>query len=180
MTQQEPITGATPVRRVVTGADSDGRSLFVSDASVNPSSEPAPGVYLTDLWVLDAVPARTDKLHLPHALEPPPGGVVFRIVEFPPDDQWKASQRGRVFGSNDYPDDEPTSDAMLHRTDTIDFITVLNGEIRAIAEDGHVDLKPGDTLVQRGTRHSWSNLTNRPCVVVAVLVSTRQPTSSES
>ncbi len=99
---------------------------------------------------------------------------MFRIVEFPPDSQWRTGADGRTaFASigaedaQDYDSDDP----MRHRTDTVDMILILKGEIDAILDDGvRTTLRPGDTFIQRGTIHSWSVAGDQPCLAAAVLV----------
>ena len=58
----------------------------------------------------------------------------------------------------------------LHTTDTIDLVTVISGEIYAITESAETLMRPGDSLVQRGTKHAWSNRGDEPCTLVAVHV----------
>jgi len=53
----------------------------------------------------------------------------------------------------------------MQKTRTLDFCLVLEGEITLVLDTDEVDLKAGDTVVQRGTNHAWSNRSNRPCVV---------------
>ena len=69
--------------------------------------------------------------------------------------------------------DKHSSDPMMHKTSTVDYIIVLKGEIHAIMETGEKLLKAGDVLVQRGTNHSWSVRGNEPCVVAAILVNAK-------
>ena len=69
--------------------------------------------------------------------------------------------------------DAHSDDPMMHTTATVDYIIVLKGEIYAIMESGEKKLKEGDILVQRGTKHSWSVRTKRPCIIAAVLVSSK-------
>jgi len=59
----------------------------------------------------------------------------------------------------------------MHRTNTVDYIIVLRGEIHAIMDTGDTLLRPGDVLIQRGTIHSWSVRGTEPCVIAAILVS---------
>ncbi|HYQ93937.1 MAG TPA: cupin domain-containing protein, partial [Burkholderiales bacterium] len=61
----------------------------------------------------------------------------------------------------------------MHRTHTLDYCVVLSGEIYAMLDEGEVLLRAGDCLVQRGTRHAWSNRTEEPCVVAFVLVAAK-------
>ena len=59
----------------------------------------------------------------------------------------------------------------MHQTDTIDIVTVISGEVWAVVETGETLMKPGDTLVQRGTKHAWRNRSDSPCVIASVHVS---------
>lgn len=167
------------IRRVVTGHDDEGRSVFVSDAEAETvkEMESMPGLAATDLWVTNAAPASNagneDAADRPVVLEPPANGTVFRIVEFPPDSMWRDNADAHAaFASIGAADaaDTSSSDPMMHRTNTVDYLAVLKGEIWAILDEGEVCLKQGDVMVQRGTNHSWSVRTDEPCLVAAVLV----------
>jgi hypothetical protein len=139
-----------------------------------------PGLALTDLWETTSAPASNEgnadaaarKVHL----EPPKNGTILRIVEFPPDSQWRQSADARKafdsIGAGHAPD-KHSADPMMHKTSTVDYIIVLKGQIWAIMDKGETLLKAGDILVQRGTNHSWSVRTDEPCVVAAVLVSAK-------
>jgi quercetin dioxygenase-like cupin family protein len=61
----------------------------------------------------------------------------------------------------------------MHRTRTVDYCVVLSGEIWAVLDEGEALLRAGDCLVQRGTRHAWSNRTEEPCVIAFVLVAAK-------
>lgn len=160
------------VRRVVTGHDSQGRStiLFDQDAMDIKEMESKPGLALTDLWETDASPvdngSSTDTVMRPVRLEPTPGGSIFRIVEFPPDKYWRenadASRAFSSVGARSAHHDAST-DPIMHKTSTVDYLVVLQGEIYAIVETGEVLLKAGDTFIQRGTVHSWSMRGDEPC-----------------
>ena len=168
------------VRRVVTGHDADGKSMFLMDGLAPNVKEMAsmPGLALTDLWETKAAPARNegaaDNADRPVRLEPPRNGTILRIVEFPPDSDWRSRADAReAFGSigAGHARDRQSSDPMMHKTATVDYIIVLRGEIHAIMDAGETLLKAGDILVQRGTNHSWSVRGNEPCIIAAVLVS---------
>ena len=128
----------SPVRRIVCADGPDGKSKAIDDG-------PAP--LLPDssafIWSTDATPARTDT-DPPRVLAPPPGGSVCRIVSFPPRDPARPPMRA---------------------TRTLDFCLVLEGEITLVLDAEEVHLAKGDTVIQRGTRHAWSNRSSRPCVV---------------
>jgi hypothetical protein len=113
---------------------------------------------------------------------PPPGGSVLHVIDYPPDPKDPA-EREREFnirreairktgihperGVTRYPDHPHPG---MHETDTIDYAIVLSGEIWAIMENGEKLLKAGDVLIQRGTPHAWSNLSDDYCRVAFVLV----------
>ena len=58
----------------------------------------------------------------------------------------------------------------MHRTDSIDHLVVLSGEMGMVMEEGVVRLRPGDRIVQRGTNHAWRNTGPEPCRLAAVLI----------
>jgi len=171
------------VRRVLTGHDSAGRSTFIADGLAPNVKEMAsmPGLALTDLWETSGAPANNDghadAAARPVHLEPPKNGTIVRIVEFPPDAQWRnqLTDGGEAFKSigAGHAQDKRSSDPMMHRTSTVDYIIVLKGEIHAVMETGETLLRAGDILVQRGTNHSGSVRGNEPCIVAAVLVNAK-------
>ena len=167
------------IRRVVTGHDSKGKSIFVADTKAPNVLEMAsmPGVALTDIWRTKSSPAsnsgNADAATGKIVLEPPASGTILRIVEFPPDAKWRKSADAKKafasIGAGGAPD-QGSADAMMHATATVDYIIVLKGEIWAILDKGEKLLKQGDVLIQRGTNHSWSVRTKEPCIIAAVLV----------
>ena len=136
-----------------------------------------PGLALTDLWETKGAPASNegtaDAAARPIHLEPPPNGSILRIVEFPPDSTRPGGSDGRegfkAIGAG-HVQDKHSSDPMMHRTNTIDYIVVLKGEIYAVMEKGETLLRAGDVLVQRGTNHSWSVRGKEPALVAFILV----------
>ena len=171
------------VRRVVTGHDADGRSTIVADGlapNVKEMTPTFPGLALTDLWETKGAPAdndhRGDAADRPVHLEPPKRGTIVRIVEFPPDNtrprDSDAHAGFRAIGAGNA-QDRKSSDPMMHRTSTVDYIIVLKGEIYAIMDKGETLLRAGDVLIQRGTNHSWSVRTSEPCIVAAILVNAK-------
>ncbi len=168
------------IRRVITGHDENGKSVFIVDGDATAVKEMAsmPGLALTDIWQTGGAPAsnagNADAADRPVVLEPPANGTIFRVVEFPPDSQWRGRADAKdAFGSigADHATDDSSDDPMMHKTATVDYLLVLKGEIWAILDDGEVCLKQGDVMVQRGTNHSWSVRTDEPCLLAAVLVS---------
>ncbi len=170
------------VRRVLTGHDAGGRSTFIADGLAPNMKEMAsfPGLALTDLWETKGAPAsndgRADAADRPVHLEPPKNGTIVRIVEFPPDSTRPQDNDGRAgfkaLGAG-HVQDKRSSDPMMHRTSTVDYIIVLKGEIHAVMDKGETLLRAGDVLIQRGTNHSWSVRGNEPCIVAAILVNAK-------
>jgi hypothetical protein len=169
-----------PIRRVVTGHDPHGKSVIVSDGP-SPHILTFPGVPtfgMTNLWVTDGAPADNtgsrDGAGRPVVLEPPAGGTIFRVVEFPPDRTLAGFDRTRVFesmGAGHAMDRDASRHPGMHKTSTIDYAIVLSGEIWALMDEGETLLRAGDVLVQRGTNHAWSNRGAEPCLVAFILVS---------
>jgi len=173
------MTDPRPVRRIVTVDDETGHSTAIADGpSPDVRTDPArPGFSSTRIWVTDRTPVRIDRvretLGLPHTIEPPPGGSVCRIVVFPPDDAWRGGVGDREVeafframgspGASTYSPGAPHP--YMQKTRTLDFCLVLEGEITLVLDTEEVHLRAGDTVVQRGTNHAWSNRSTGPCVV---------------
>jgi mannose-6-phosphate isomerase-like protein (cupin superfamily) len=121
----------------------------------------------TELWVSGAGPLSagvTDTSAGEWALEPPAGGTCFRIVEIAPD-QSADAQAGA----------ETHSEFQgAHATDTLDYVTILRGEVTLIVGGTEVVLHPGDSVVQQpGVPHDWQNRSGDSAVMVGVLLSAR-------
>ena len=58
----------------------------------------------------------------------------------------------------------------MHKTNSLDYIVLLKGEVTALLDVGEVRMKPFDVLIQRGTHHGWVNEGSEPALLVAVLV----------
>ena len=155
-----------PVRRVVTGHDGNGKAVFVSDAAVEPYMS-ALGNGFLQLWGGDTTAHFPDDGSMPEHSNyfPPIGGFRFGLFSVPGTDHVLAPDLDLAaeFAAFDrimpglvkYMEPE---DPGMHTTDTIDFEVVLSGEAVLELDDGaEVVLRPGDTVVQNGTRHRWSN-----------------------
>lgn len=168
------------VRRVVTGHDPSGKAVFASDEHVPPLTMALrPGWEFHRLWGADA-PASFPDSGSPAPQPtyfPPVGGYRFAIFTVPPRSELPADVdvaaglaeiEEKLPGLQSYM--EPDNPGM-HTTDTIDFEVVLSGELVLELDDGaEVTLRPGDTVVQNGTRHRWRNETGAPTVVAVVLI----------
>jgi naringenin degradation protein FdeH len=170
-----------PMRRVVTGHNAQGKSIFVMDGPSPHALElpGMPGLALINLWVTDGAPAdnsgSADAAARPVVLEPPARGSIFRVVDFPPDRQMQGQlDRGKAFaamGAHGAMDADASRHPGMHKTQTVDYALVLDGEIWALMDEGEVLLKAGDCLVQRGTNHAWANRSDTPCRVAFILIS---------
>ena len=174
------------VRRIVTGHDGQGRSIFVSDETIGPDTTPGrdnvfvpPGNPLTcliDLWRMAEVPGRFDGDADP-ATGPvklvPPAGLFFRTVEVPPDSQRNFDAMKDYFsgmGAGENLDKASSRHGAMHKTDTVDFAIILKGEVHLVLDEGEQHLNAGDVVIQRGTNHAWSNRTDQPCIFACVLI----------
>jgi quercetin dioxygenase-like cupin family protein len=179
------------VRRVVTGR-SGPRSAVAEDCLVEPVAAAAlPGYSWHRIWSLDQPPAGPegpDGRDGPdgpppghgQAHFPPPGGLRFTVFTVPPQGTGPAAARtaeaGRELervlpGRSRYM--EAGQDGM-HRTPTLDLICVLSGDIWLELDDGEIHLRPGDCVVQNGTRHAWRNRSDAPCTMAIVLIGASQ------
>lgn len=160
-------------RRIVTGHDENGRSIFIFDGQASNVLRPAkePNVAMTDLWRTHSTPASNsgnmDAADAPIALPPPKGGSVFRIVELPPDSQRDYSNFKTIDTSGALKGGRHPA---FHKTNSLDYIVILQGEVWAIVDDGETLLKAGDVLVQRGTAHAWSNRSDRPVIMAGIMI----------
>ncbi len=170
------------IRRVVTGHNKSGKSMFLMDGHAPNIKEMAsmPGLALTDLWVTNGSPAdnsgNADAADRPIVLEPPANGSILRIVEFPPDSAWRNQADSKAafdsIGAG-HAKDGSNADPMMHTTASVDYLIVLKGEIYAILEAGETLLRPGDIMIQRGTNHSWSVRGTEPCILAAILINAK-------
>ena len=61
----------------------------------------------------------------------------------------------------------------MHKTETIDYIILLKGDVTLILDEEEIDLEPFDVVVQRGTNHAWVNNGTEPALLIAVLVDSK-------
>ncbi len=145
--------GAPGIRRIVTGHDAAGKAVVWRDGACTNRKYPDDKVVSTLVWVTDAAPADfvmdVDAGNRNIGTAPPSGGTRFCVIDFQP---------GNVSHG-------------LHRTDTVDYVICLAGEIDMELDDGNaVTMRAGDVMVQRGTAHGWVNRSATPCRLAFVLV----------
>ena len=169
-------------RRVVTGHDAGGKAVFVSDELVPPVTLAlVPGNEFHRLWGSDSTLTFPDDGSRPRAERcfPPVGGTRFAFFTIPPDDGVGAPAdldfpaalaefEEKLPGMAEHL--EPDNPGM-HTTASVDYGVVLSGEVILELDDGaKTMLRAGDTYVQNGTRHRWSNTGAVPAVIAVVLV----------
>lgn len=161
-----------PVRRIVTGENAQGQSVFVSDGPAlnhtnDPGSPPAQVVWVTG----EAAAPGSDPAPAGHAFGfHSKGGSLLRVVDFPPDESYDASQLARFLDEQGVRDKGDARHFWFHKTQSLDYAIVLDGEIYALMDEGETLMRPGDILIQRATNHSWSNRSGRPCRMAFVLL----------
>lgn len=156
------------MNRMVTGYDADGNPAIIRHGE--PPTVIHAGRYTTtELWVSQRGPITagdTDTSTRDWALEPPPGGSCFRIVEIAPG----AEQQGAA-GAGEGAGGEFQG---AHATETLDYVAVLSGEVTLVVGGREVALRPGDSVVQQpGVPHDWQNRSAQPAVMVGTLLSAR-------
>ena len=140
------------LRRIVTGHDASGKAMVQHDGQPPRQFSGADKVVATLVWCTDATPCdytgEEDMGARKLGIAPPAGGTRFSVVEIQP-------------GNTPY----------LHRTDSLDYVICLHGEVEMQLDDGAaVRMAAGDVLVQRGTNHSWVNRGATPCRLAVVLI----------
>jgi len=130
-----------PIRRIVTGHDAREIAKVITDGPATNWKSGSPGTVSTLIWSTDSTPA---DISLGQTIEdlgarmlgtaPPANGTRFAVIDFPP------GNSGR-----------------MHRTETVDYVIVISGEIDMDMDNSTVRLKAGDVMVQRGTHHAWVN-----------------------
>lgn len=175
-----------PVRRVVTGHDADGKAIIQEDG-------PAPrqqriggdiGPMFHEIWNTRETPVRIDHASGEPAeqgivLAPPANGTRIRVLEIPPEgnrlENLTPEERKAHFaeiGAADAVAEGGASErhAFMHRTETVDYGIVLEGELVLIMDEGETTVRAGDIVIQRGTNHGWANRSDKPCRIAFILI----------
>lgn len=170
-------------RRIVAFVGEDGRSRLLPDETAPRLADyVAPrGMRTSILWatepgvslgraVIDPVPALT-------SVPPAPGGTLFETLTLPPDTVYAEADFDAALAAAEMARHVPGMAERMerdapgfHRTESVDYVIVLSGEVWIVVDDGEARLGPGDTLVQLGSRHAWQNRSAAPAVLAVVLV----------
>ena len=172
-----------PVRRVVTGHHADGRSTVLFDGAAPNVKRRHAGNASALLWVTDETPARVsmdeDRSAREIGVPPPARGTIFRIAEFLPGVGGEVRDNAAVlhdFGIGaDVLRGRPPRHPAIHRTRSVDYVIVLEGEIDLLLDDGEVRLAAGDVVVQQATNHAWINRGSVTCRLAMVFVDAEEP-----
>jgi mannose-6-phosphate isomerase-like protein (cupin superfamily) len=172
-------------RRIVTG-NVDGKAIVQSDEAL-PAYEfkTVPGYEHTLIWVNPETPdlSREQRFdRYPDSVVPGPGGTALHFVTFPPGAAFadpsfdgKAAQEEALVRLRGLADHFEKEDFGMHKTNTVDYSMVYEGEIWMELDDGEtVHLKRGDVVVQNGTRHAWRNKGTNPVTMLFFLNGARE------
>jgi mannose-6-phosphate isomerase-like protein (cupin superfamily) len=172
------------IRRVVVGHDQQGKAVAAFDAAVTPTQRTPGGNAVANLWVTSETPVdldgTADKAQTKVGVPPPADGTIFRIVDFPPTANAAAPSHAEhekiLLGMGIDPATQGYArHRNTHRTKSIDYAIVLDGEIDMLMDDTEVHLKAGDVLIQQGTNHAWVNNSGKVCRVAFVLIDAKPP-----
>ena len=172
-------------RRVVTGHDQDGRAVILSDAPPTRAQQiggPG-GPTFFEVWNTRETPVAIDRQSGEPAesglvLAPPKGGTRIRVIDFPPESdairRLTGAQAAETFSEMGGAEAaQARADAphpLMHRTQTLDYGIVLEGELTLVLDRGDTTIRAGDIVIQRGTNHAWANRSDRNCRVAFVLI----------
>ena len=172
-----------PIRRIVTGHHEDGRSTVLIDGPAQNVKQRHAGNGSALLWVTDESPADVsgegDRGAREIGVPPPRLGTIFRVAEFPPGVGGEVRDNEivlRDFGIGpDVLRGHAPRHPAIHRTRTIDYVVVLEGEIDLVLDDGEVRLRAGDAVVQQATNHAWINRGAVTARLAMVFVDAEEP-----
>ena len=155
-TMSAPRPPHRKVRRVVTGHDGNNVAKVIIDSHADNVKTSQPTSASIAVWASDTMPVEIsvgeasqieDCGHRKLPTQPPPHGTRFIVMEF-----------------------DPGATGQMHRTETIDYISCLEGEIDMDMDDSTVTLRAGDVMVQRGTNHAWMNRSTARARLSIILV----------
>jgi len=174
---------AKAVRRLVTGHRANGQSTVLLDGAAPNVKQRRAGNASTLLWVSDETPARVsgseDRAAREIGVPPPRRGTIFRLAEFPPGVGGEVRDNEAVlrdFGIGpDVKRGHPPRHPAIHRTRSLDYVVVLEGEIDLLLDDRDVRLTAGDVIVQQATNHAWINRGTTTCRLAMVFIDAEEP-----
>lgn len=168
------------LKRYVIGLNEDGKSAVLMTGVPN-QQEKKDFFWRATLWKTRETPVDNGipgdrSLDGGPARSPFPNGMLVRTLELWPDpdpqkhQQMFADLNKEIGHTQDISEAEKQRSATMHKTDTLDVITVLRGEIYCILDDEEILLKPTDTVIIQGTNHGWSNRGTEPCLLMGCMI----------
>lgn len=172
-------------KRIVTGHDVDGKAIVISSGPPDRSQligGPG-GPTFIEVWhtsetpaLIHSVPNEPDEVGL--VLPPPKNGTRVRVIDFPPEGeefrklmakdtaaQFKAMGSEKTTSVKEAP-----PHPLMHKTKTVDYGIVLEGEITLVLDKDEIIIQAGDIVIQNGTNHAWANRSGKNCRMVFVLI----------
>jgi quercetin dioxygenase-like cupin family protein len=143
-----------PIRRLVTGHDNKGKAIVWRDNTIS-ASQAEHGPFLTRLWSSAELPPDVNTSEDLGLVDTGLAnkGTICRVVDFP-----------------------PKSIGMVHRSITLDYIYVLEGEVILTLDDGSkTKVRKGEMVVQQGTMHGWDNETSEWSRLLCILIAAKSP-----
>ena len=172
-----------PVRRVVTGHDAGGKAVILSDGPTPYVAQRGEGNVVSLMWITNESPvdvsSTADRANQKTGVPPPRNGSILRVVDFAPqanaevkgiDHHEILKQMGIDPATQGY-----QRHTFTHRTRSIDYAIVLEGEIDMLLDDTQVHMKAGDIMVQQATNHAWVNRGTEPCRIAFILIDSKEP-----
>lgn len=174
-----------PVRRIVTGHDVHGQAVFHEDCAVPRVQRIGPiGPMFHEVWNTRETPALIDRAsgEPPEngiQLAPPKNGTRIRVLDIPPEGDLlndispeEAREHFAMVGAGEASSHQGTGTrhAFMHKTETIDYGIVLEGELTLILDIGETVVRTGDIVIQRGTNHGWANRSDSNCRIAFILI----------
>jgi quercetin dioxygenase-like cupin family protein len=171
------------IKRYVVGSNDDGLSAVLASEPTNVQTQD--GLFWrSTLWATAEVPVdnsiegdRSMNSDLGASRNPPSGGMLVRALELWPDKQDAEDHKKAItklheqVGQTHAPtEQELNRHPTVHRTDTLDSITLIRGEIYLVTDVEEVLMRPGDTVIIRGTNHGWSNRSKEPALLIGTML----------
>ncbi len=180
MNEKASTNAPVGVRRVVTGHNAQGQAVIQSDGPTPTLivNQALPGLIYHELWEMSAVPApippeEKEPTDHPLVLAPPRGGVRIRFNDIPPEGEHTSPETAKKVFESIGAKSAHHGDGkhvFMHKTETVDFAIVMEGEIYLIVDEGETLIKTGEVVIQRGTNHSWANRSGKNCRLAFILV----------
>lgn len=171
------------MRRIITGHNEDGKSIITMDGPPARSiGEDVGGLF--ELWNTDGNDIIStdyvDRADEEIILSPPDGGTKFRYFQINPLPEGVPEEMMQEIAADAFEKIgaahhriDTTKHPAMHKTETIDYIILLKGNVTLLVDNDEVDLEPNDVVIQRGTNHAWVNKGSEPALLIAVLIDSK-------